>query len=299
MKKVILSTLLVLAISFSSFPSWAAISYSLEKTVEQKAAEGDVESQVHLGNVASVNGRVTEAAKWFGMAAERGHPDAQYRIGSFYSDGIGVKQNDTKAVEWLNKAAQQGHTDARQFLSTRYANWRDSDDPDAINRLAVRYANGDGVQRDDRRAVELLRIAAEKGNAEAQNNLGFMYTKGRGVEQSDAKAIEWYSRAAAQGHTGAKQNLYVMSPEGQVAQRKEAEAVAEAYREMGRIMQDLQKTKPDYSPNRKYFWVCANCGGTTVRHELSSPPESNATGRCRGARSGFHSWSFRHVENIN
>ncbi|MHB9147214.1 MAG: tetratricopeptide repeat protein [Candidatus Amoebophilus sp.] len=38
----------------------------------------------------------------------------------------------------------------------------------------------------------------------AQNNLGDMYHKGWGVEKNDTKALEWYKRAANQGHEDAK-----------------------------------------------------------------------------------------------
>ena len=62
------------------------------------------------------------------------------------------------------------------------------------------YDEGRGVARDDRKAVEWFRKAANQGHAFAQNNLGWMYKEGRGVARDDRKAVEWYRKSANQGH---------------------------------------------------------------------------------------------------
>lgn len=51
-------------------------------------------------------------------AALRGHPEAQYRLGTSYLDGkLGLDQNEDQAKLWLSKAQQQGHDKAAQDLS--------------------------------------------------------------------------------------------------------------------------------------------------------------------------------------
>ena len=46
--------------------------------------------------------------------------------------------------------------------------------------------------------MELLTLAAEKGDANAQLNLGIMYAKGRGVDKDEGKAFHLWAMAAEQ-----------------------------------------------------------------------------------------------------
>ena len=71
------------------------------------------------------------------------------------------------------------------------------------------YLNGQGVEKDVKHAVELYKLAANQGLANAQNNLGNMYANGHGVEQSTTKAVEWWTKAAAQGVEEAINTLYL------------------------------------------------------------------------------------------
>ncbi|MCL2887556.1 MAG: sel1 repeat family protein [Betaproteobacteria bacterium] len=65
------------------------------------------------------------------------------------------------------------------------------------------YEKGRGVTQDlaeaatwHRKAEELHRKKAERGDARAQYNLGFMYETGYGVTQDYAEAATWYRKAA-------------------------------------------------------------------------------------------------------
>lgn len=69
---------------------------------------------------------------------------------------------------------------------------------DAQYNLGVMYAKGRGVERNEAKAVELLALAADKGDANAQLNLGIMYAKGRGVAKDESKAFQLWARAAEQ-----------------------------------------------------------------------------------------------------
>lgn len=53
---------------------------------------------------------------------------------------------------------------------------------------------------------EVNMSAAEKGDAKAPFNLGLMYKKGSGVMKNDEKAIEWFRKAAERGWRKQKQN---------------------------------------------------------------------------------------------
>ena len=49
-----------------------------------------------------------QAVLWYRKAAEQGHADAQYRLGSMYDQGKGVDEDDQQAVLWYRRAAEQG-----------------------------------------------------------------------------------------------------------------------------------------------------------------------------------------------
>ena len=42
--------------------------------------------------------------KWFSKAAERGHPVAQYIVGTMYAEGWGIETDDLEAYKWLTLA---------------------------------------------------------------------------------------------------------------------------------------------------------------------------------------------------
>lgn len=65
-------------------------------------------------------------------------------------------------------------------------------------RLAVMYAEGQGVVQDDGQSARWFRLAAEQGDAEAQGGLGLAYGTGRGVTQSLVASHMWMTLAAAQ-----------------------------------------------------------------------------------------------------
>ena len=66
-------------------------------------------------------------------------------------------------------------------------------------------------------SLQVDRIAAERGDADAQYNLGMMYADGRGVPQDDTTAVEWFQKAAEQGHALAQKNLGVVYEQGRAA----------------------------------------------------------------------------------
>lgn len=57
-------------------------------------------------------------------------------------------------------------------------------------------------------AAEFYKRAAEQGNPEAQNRLALLYHNGEGVTQDRAEAEKWFRKAADQGNEEAKLNLH-------------------------------------------------------------------------------------------
>ena len=149
------------------------------------------------------------AANEYRPLAERGDPEAQYRIGRMYEFGNGYPQDKAQGIAWIRKAAAQGHADAEQ-------------------ELGVIYATGDGVKQDDVQAVAWFRKAAEQGEATAQYNLGLMYAKGQGVAKDYAQAFDWWRKSAMQGNADAQFKLAVVYHNGEGAAQDDVLALANA-----------------------------------------------------------------------
>ena len=83
-----------------------------------------------------------EAARWFQRAADRGHPDAQFRLGFLHFSGRGVARDMAAAQRWYRMAADQGHAESSFYLG-------------------VMYAQGQGVGHDDVLAYALFERAVQ------------------------------------------------------------------------------------------------------------------------------------------
>ena len=101
----------------------------------------------------------------------------------------------------------------------------ESGDAQAQFGLALCYATGNGMAKDDTEAVKWFRKAAEQNLAEAQYFLGLSYRSGQGVAKDDVEAVKWYRKAADQGNPDAQFNLGVTYIEGNGVPQDHTEAV--------------------------------------------------------------------------
>jgi len=81
------------------------------------------------------------------------------------------------------------------------------------------------VAKDNVRAAQWYRKAAEQNFAQSQLHLGVCYDTGRGVTKDEADAVTWYIRAAEQDHAEAQYNLGVCYLNGQIVSRDDSKAV--------------------------------------------------------------------------
>ena len=124
----------------------------------------------------------SEAARWYMMAAEKGHAVAQHYLAELYVKGRGVPEDYTEAVKWQRKAAEQGYAKAQKALAEMYEAGIDSFPQDSPE--AVKWFKRASVQGS---------IATESENTGA-GTLAFSYYYGRGVAQDGAEAMKWYRR---------------------------------------------------------------------------------------------------------
>lgn len=114
-----------------------------------KAQAGDAEIQLRLGIEAYKWNRTNEARKWWTKAAQQGHVEAQYRLGSgrYSLDGGFGYPN----LFWLNKAAEQGHVEAQYELGRHYDDelsvGRDRDFVQAQKWYTIAASNGRELER--------------------------------------------------------------------------------------------------------------------------------------------------------
>ena len=99
---------LFLPIYLSAVPVFAQSDF--EATVA-RAEAGDVEAQYTLGLKYDIGSGVTpnisEAIKWYRVAAEQGHALAQLSMGIKYEEGEGVLRSEQEAIKWYTLYAEQ------------------------------------------------------------------------------------------------------------------------------------------------------------------------------------------------
>lgn len=77
---------------------------------------GDAEAQYRLAEM-YLNGQggeenARQAARWYKLAARKGHTGAQAMFGHLMLDGIGVRRNTVRGLMWLSIAQQRRQSDA-------------------------------------------------------------------------------------------------------------------------------------------------------------------------------------------
>ncbi len=80
--------------------------------------------------------------------------------------------------------------------------------------LAMAYASGGGVPKDEAESLKWLRKSAEQGYAEAQVNLAGCYEKGVMVPEDAVEAVKWFRKSADHLYDGAQYSLGQCYAEG-------------------------------------------------------------------------------------
>jgi TPR repeat protein len=127
--------------------------------------------------------------------AERGDIQAQAFVsGCYYHGDEGVTRDLALAFKFCRMAAYGGDITSQMSL-------------------AEHHSEGEGVERDERKASAwLLRVSKEgahgSSSAEAQCQTAVRYQQGLGYDAPNMKeSIKWYQAAVAQGHAGAQLHL--------------------------------------------------------------------------------------------
>jgi TPR repeat protein len=212
----------VIAVSFGTAPT-----QSLDGSPSPDTAQSPVEA-FRSATEALRTGQKTRAVSSLQYAAEHGHAVALWQLGRMYAEGDGVPRNDYRAFEYFQKFADS-HADDNpaapraRFVANAFVALGQYylegipntsvtasperarrmfahaasffGDPEAQYQLAMLYVDGNGVQRDAKRAVPWLMLAANKGHYKSQALLGRILFRGEHGVRQRASGLMWLTVA--------------------------------------------------------------------------------------------------------
>ena len=175
------------------------------KLYEQEAENDNPQAMYKLGLIYEQGLGMWRADKdkaltKYTMAAKLEHPDAIYKVGEFYENGMGgVEQDKKTALSWYKRGAELDHLPC-------------------MVKIGYFHENGyGGLQRDIDAALEFYLRCAEKGNAEAQFRAAEIYKhKFRTAstqnqrDEYKRKAKQFYEKAAQQNWRDARSRLRML-----------------------------------------------------------------------------------------
>ena len=166
--------------------------------LKEMARSGNGAAQFELGDYyyqgIGVEKNFEEAVKWLRLAAENKEEKAQDTLGTMLFNGDGVEKNFEEAYKWLEDAALAGYLPAK-------------------HNLGIMLNNGDGVKRDEDAAIHCFESSAKLGYIASQRKLAGIFYRW-GTNEGYRKSLEWILEAAALGHPAAQYEAGMMFHEG-------------------------------------------------------------------------------------
>ena len=162
----------------------------------------------------------SKAVEWYRKSAEQGNADAQRKLGDCYYNGDIVEKDIDEAEKWYTKAAEQQNIYSMRQVGIielgknnyeeafkYFIKAAENGDAEAQNRAAVRYSNGQGVNKNMEKARYWWEKSANQGYEKAQCNLANYYYNGVDTGIDYDKAVFWHKKLADKGYAW---NKYVL-----------------------------------------------------------------------------------------
>jgi hypothetical protein len=147
------------------------------------------------------SGKSSSAIDALKYAADAGEPIAQWTLAKIYAGGDGVPRDDVKAYDYFSQIVSSYDEDSSNRRDLAIV-------ANAFVAVGVYRLNGiagSKVQPDPARAKQMFQIAATNfGDANAQYNLARMLLDGVGVEKDSRRALQWLDLAAKKRHLQAE-----------------------------------------------------------------------------------------------
>lgn len=111
-------------------------------------------------------------------------PRAQYKIGEMFYDGDGVDRDYEKSISWLLKAAE-------------------SNNGDAFALLGKAHENGNGVQKDEKLAVDYYKKSIQQGSNQGRINYALFLIKDKKASSKNIELAHSFLKQAADNNSPA------------------------------------------------------------------------------------------------
>lgn len=195
--------------------------------------------------------------------------------------------NDESAMDWYKKSASQGYYLSMNNLGNEYYNQGDYEDANKWYKLAGEagcdwgwhdlanaYSNGNGVEKDDDKAMELYKRAYNIGGNAAghsANVIGIIYYNRDDYEDAN----KWYELAGESGYDWGWKNLaddylrgYGFSKDVDKARyyyEKACELNGEAKGNAAYQIATIYNDKCEYNEARKWYRIAADAGNKDAK----------------------------------
>jgi TPR repeat protein len=178
--------------------------------------------------------------------AEQGDPDAQNRVGEFYSWDESGHKNPAEAVKWYRKAAEQGHTCAVLHLAEIYstgscAPYMPQSQTDWYLKAGIASQPKDLAE-----GLKWYRQAGGQGRVQAQVFLACYYSNG--MHKNSVEAYAWADLSGPDHHDLRDRVARFMArPQLEAAKKrvKELQEQIRDYREKNHIITIPSFSQPD------------------------------------------------------
>ncbi|GEM_PF-95228 len=152
------------------------------KTLFENAAKtGDSESMYSLGLMSNQVEDFEAAFHWYTKAAEKGHAEAENNLGIYFLTGNSfVKRDEALAFKWFESSARHGFALAQCSLGDM-------------------FMQGSGCQKDQSKANDWYKLAANQGDGVASFKLGMNRALGLGSKESELAAFMLFIEAKKKG----------------------------------------------------------------------------------------------------
>lgn len=137
--------------------------------------------------------------------------DRDFAISKYEKISAALTANNKECFEYWQKEAEKGSVYASICVGTF-------------------YLDGEGVEQDKGKAIELFTKAAEQGDSWGHSVLGSCYFYGNGTEVNEEKGVEFWKKAAEQGDNTAQCELGLCFWEGKGGVSKDYAKAAELWK---------------------------------------------------------------------
>lgn len=172
---------------------------------------------------------------WFSEAAKNGFADSFFGMATI--DAL-IRQNKNlpidkiKYTNWIKQGHGKGSVICTTELAKNYLSGfgvqknskkayellislpDEKLDAEALFVLGKMFENGDGAPQNFNKSTSYFKRSSDKGNTNATCQLGVCYQMGQGVEQSDSLAFSYYKKAANDGNAWGQRNVSTCYIEG-------------------------------------------------------------------------------------